>query len=232
VTEKSFLYEKRGAVAHLTVNRPAKRNAMNQEVYEGLRLAAEDLDADPSIRCAILSGAEGNFGAGKDMTWQVTSKVYQPTYDALQALKKPLIAAIDGHCIGASLHIALFHCDIRIATDRARLAEPAKRTDAVLSPDAMALPFASYMGLGDSLYFILTGKTLTAADALAMRLVNEVVPPEQLMERAEALAARVCLFEPQVAQAWKELLRRQQDDQRLKASEMQSLVFRAYGGNG
>ena len=219
--EKAVLYEKRGPIAFITFNRPKKINCMNGEVYALLQAAVEDFDQDPDLHCAIVSGAGGNFSSGGDFAWyreqrlkaQAEGKVWQydyPSHRAMARLRKPVIAAIDGHCMAAGLSFAVLFCDIRIATNRAILAFPVAQRGlgGTGNREGYGMPFTWYMGLGHVLYMMLTGEKLTADVALRMGLVNEVVTPEQLMDRAIELAARMSNGSAMILGAYKELYRK------------------------
>jgi enoyl-CoA hydratase/carnithine racemase len=197
--DKVVLFEKKGPIAYITLNRPEKINAMNGEMYDLLAEVVKEYTADDDLRCAIISGAGGNFSSGGDLKFfQETRRVagrYElydfPAYKALDHCPKPVIAAVDGYCLASGFNCAVFKCDIRIASERAVFGMPAVKR-ALPGGDSYPMPFTWHMTLGNALYMILTGKMLSAEEALRMGIVSEVVPHENLMDRATELATIVC----------------------------------------
>jgi enoyl-CoA hydratase/carnithine racemase len=207
--DKVVLYEKKGPIAYITLNRPEQINAMSQEVYDLLEEAVKDYTADNNLLCAIITGAGGNFSAGGDLKERVkrlhsTYGVF-PTYRAMEQCPKPFIAAVDGYCLASGFNCAVLFCDIRIASERAKFGVPVvKRGLSARYPN----PYTWHMSLGNVLYMVLTGKELNAKEALRMGLVSEVVPHKKLMERATELATMICEAAPKHVRAYKQFFRR------------------------
>jgi enoyl-CoA hydratase/carnithine racemase len=203
------LYEKKGPIAFFTFNRPEQMNAMSQEVYDLLEEAVKDYTADDGLFCGVISGAGGNFSAGGDLKERV-KKLHQsygifPTYRAMENCPKPFIAAVDGYCMASGFNCAVMFCDFRICTERAKFGVPVvKRGLTARYPNT----YTYQMSLGNVMYMVLTGKHLNAEEALRMGLVSEVVPHEQLMERATELATMVCEGAPKHVQAYKQYFKR------------------------
>ena len=207
--ENVVLYEKKGPVAFFTFNRPDQMNAMSQEVYDALEDAVKDYTADDSLFCGVLTGAGGNFSAGGDLKQRV-KKLHQsygvfPTYRTMENCPKPFIAAIDGYCLASGFNCAVMFCDFRICTERAKFGVPVvKRGLTARYPNT----YTYQMSLGNVMYMVLTGKHLNAEEALRMGLVSEVVPHEQLIERATELATMVAEGAPKHVQAYKQYFKR------------------------
>jgi len=194
--EKVVLFETDGPIAIITLNRPAKINAMNHVLYEELAEAGRRYINDDSLLCAIVTGAGGNFSSGGDLKfWEewYSNKNRRENYEfeglkVLEDCEKPLIAAVDGYCLASGLNLAVLYCDMVIATNRAVFSTPA-----VIRGLRMAypMPFTLHMTLGNAMYMFLTGMKLNAEQALRMGLVSEVVTPENLMTRAKELAKTI-----------------------------------------
>lgn len=234
-----LLYEKRDQIAYITFNRPEKVNAMNGEVYRLLEEAIEDYAADENLRCAIISGAGGNFSSGGDLNWfrqqrenaKAEGKRYNydfPAYRAMDRLRKPVIAAVDGYCLASGFNCALLFCDIRIASDRAQFGNPAvKRGLSGGGNDSTyAMPWLNYIGLGNALYMTLTAKFVDAQQALTFGIVSEVVPADQLMQRATEIAQMICENSPVHVQHNKEFLRRSAEVPGSFIFRLQHMVMR------
>lgn len=208
-----LLFEKRGPIAIITLNRPDKLNAMNGEVYEKLRAAVKEYANDDQLRCAIITGAGNNFSAGGDLKWFAQMREEHgedwdfdfPAYKEMDRCPKPIIAAVDGYCIASGLNLAVLFSDFRIASDRALFQIPVVKRP--LRPP-YPMPFTWHMSLGNLLYMFLTGKMITAEEALRMGFVSEVVPHKQLLERAIELATIISEGSPAHMSAHKQYFRR------------------------
>jgi len=211
--EKVVLFEKKGSIVYITLNRPEKINAMNGQMYDQLAEGVKEYTADDDLRCAIISGAGGNFSSGGDLKffqdWRKTKgpdvPYDYPAYKALDRCPKPVIAAVDGYCLASGFNCAVLFCDIRIASERAIFGIPAVQRALSLS---YPIPFTWHMSLGNALYLVLTGKMLTAEEAIRMGIVSEVVPHERLMERATELATTISEAAPMHVRCHKEFMRR------------------------
>jgi enoyl-CoA hydratase len=187
--------ERRGAATLVTIDRPARHNAVDGETAAALRAAFDAFAADDGARVLVLTGAgDAAFCAGADLKAIETLDADAPGgplgFTRL-ASPKPTIAAISGWCLAGGLELALW-CDLRIATETAVLGCPERRWGVPLI-DGGTQRLPRVIGTGRALDLILTGRHVAAAEALALGLVNEVVPPrrhvERALELAEALAA-------------------------------------------
>jgi enoyl-CoA hydratase len=208
------LIEKKGAIAIITINRPDKLNALSPDVRVGLAMALEQIRLDDDVRVAIITGAgEKAFIAGADIAeFKGKSGVegyhYIQTgdiYSAIERFPKPVIAMINGFCLGGGCELAMA-CDIRIASDKAKLGQP--ETNLGLIPGGggtQRLP--RLVGQGHAMRLIYTGDIIGAEEAGKIGLVDEIVPHDELAERTEALAGRIAEKSPASLQATKESVR-------------------------
>jgi enoyl-CoA hydratase/carnithine racemase len=204
MTDK-VLYEKRGPIAYVTLNRPDKLNAIDPDVNERLREIWTDFRDDDEIRLAILTGAgEKAFCAGADlssMVGQWTSAGPGLGRDALplgfaggitrglHRTRKPVIAALNGYVIGGGLELALA-CDIRVAVDHAMFGSFELRRG-MHPADGGIVRLVNICGAGVALELELTGEPIDAQRALQCNLVSKVVAPEDLMTTAEWYAEKI-----------------------------------------
>ncbi len=189
-------YERRGAAALITIDRPHRRNAVDGPTAEALLAAYRRFESDDGARVLIVTGAGGiSFCAGADlkatatMAGRLMSEEGPMGFTRL-ASPKPTIAAIEGFCLAGGLEIALW-CDLRIATESSRLGYPERRWGVPLI-DGGTQRLPRIVGMGRALDLILTGRIIDAGEALAMGLLTEVVPAgrhlDRALERAEGLA--------------------------------------------
>jgi enoyl-CoA hydratase len=201
-------FERDGHVAVITLNRPQKLNAVTPEMADAIVSAVGECNESDSIRCVILTGAgERAFCAGSDIRelddydtpWQFRNR---PDYcDAVRALLKPTIAAVNGYAFGGGLETAM-SCDIRIAADNAQFAAPEIKLGWV-GGGGMAAHLTHSIGASNAALMLLTGDPVSAERALAWGLVSEVVPQGDLMARARAIAAVIASRAPIAAETAK-----------------------------
>src|SRR5882672_3120506 len=196
---ENVLYEKKGAVAYVTLNRPKVLNALNRETWEDLRTAFEDAREDAEVRGVILTGAgEKAFIAGADIgeLAQITaveaerSSTYgQEVLDLVENLGKPVIAAVNGFALGGGCETAMA-CTIRIAADNAKFGQPEVKLGLIPGGGGtQRLP--RLVGRGRALQLILSGEMISAQEAWRIGLVNEVVPGAELITRAEVILKQI-----------------------------------------
>jgi len=198
-----ILYEPRGGVALITLNRPEKLNAWTQTMENEVIDAVETAAADPSIGCLVVTGAGRGFCAGADISgWDRglrgegsarPSKMLleggSPEVPHALTRGKPIVAAVNGVSVGVGLTMTL-SCDIRIASSEARFSARFVRVG--LTPECGSsryLPLVA--GLPNALYMTLTGRIIDAEEALRRGLVDRIVPPDQLMPEAFKLAEEI-----------------------------------------
>ena len=208
------LYEVRGRVAVITINRPDKRNALNTQVRAGLHAAFARAAADDAVRVLVLTGAgDKAFIAGADISeFEGRTPVDQwremghgPVFDVPERCPKPVIAAVNGFCLGGGMEISLA-CDIRIASSAAKFGQPEVNLGLIPGGGGtQRLP--RVVGMGAALRLILTGDMIDAAEALRLGLISEVTEPAQLMVRAMAIAETIASKSPVAVAAAKESTR-------------------------
>jgi enoyl-CoA hydratase/carnithine racemase len=205
-----------GPLAWLTLDRPSQRNALNEAMWRAMPGVAARIAADPAVRVLILRGAGGHFASGADigefpvvLANRDASLRYkhlcEQGIDALENLKTPVIALIEGYCIGAGLAIALA-CDLRLAAAGARFAAPPAKLGLVYSlKDTRRLIAA--VGASRAKAMLFTGAIVDASDALKFGLVDEVHPPEQAEGAARALATTIANLSSWSARGSKAIIR-------------------------
>lgn len=198
-TEQPLICTVSDGVATLTLNRPAARNALSAELKEALAEAVPRLVANTEVRAIVLTGAGGVFCAGGDLRamvqarpgmtiegWRARMADVHPWVRQLIELDRPLIAAVDGAAFGAGFSLALA-ADFVLATPSTRLCMSFMRVGLV--PDFGALyTLPRIVGVQRAKELMLSAREVAADEALRLGLVMEVLPPEQLMSRAMALA--------------------------------------------
>src|SRR5258705_8872879 len=199
LTLANVLYEKKGAIAYVTVNRSKVLNALNTPTWKDLRTAFEDARDDGAIRGVILTGAgDKAFIAGADISElahltaveaQRPSRFGQEVLDLVENLGKPVIAAINGFALGGGCETAMA-CTIRIASEKAKFGQPEVALG-LLPGGGGTQRLPRLVGKGRALQLILSGETISAQEAYRIGLVNEVVPAEQLIARAEAILQKI-----------------------------------------
>jgi enoyl-CoA hydratase/carnithine racemase len=196
---ENVLYEKKGAIAYVTLNRPKVLNALNNKTWEELRTAFEDARDDAEVRGVILTGA-GNkaFIAGADISElaklsgveaEGVSSYSQSVLNLIEGLGKPVIAAINGYALGGGCETAMA-CTIRIAVDSAKFGQPEVKLG-LLPGGGGTQRLPRLVGKGRALHLILTGEMITAQEAYRIGLVNEVVAPAIPIPRAEAILNQI-----------------------------------------
>ncbi len=196
---ESILYDKNGSIAYVTVNRPEVLNAVSRKTVAELTAAFEDAPSDQHVRGVIVTGTgDKAFIAGADIAEIARttplealflSREGQTFVNLIENLGKPVVAAVNGVALGGGCETALA-CTIRIASENARFGQPEIRLGLIPGwGGTQRLP--QLVGLGRAMQLILTGETISAAEALRIGLVNEVVPHAQLLTRAEAILAQI-----------------------------------------
>ena len=199
------LFAADGPVCLITLNRPAKRNAVHRPMAEALRAAFERFEADEGLRVAVLQGAGGHFCAGADLAAvgdpQLRNELDPegggsgPMGPTRMALSKPVVVAINGYAVAGGLELALL-ADLRVADADATLGVFCRRWGVPLI-DGGTVRLPRIVGMGRALDLILTGRAVDAAEALAMGLVNRIAPPGQALAAALVLARQIAAFPQQ-----------------------------------
>ncbi len=195
------LYELSGHVATITLNRPEVRNAFSPEMITLWRQFLEQARSDDQVRVIIVTGKGDIFCSGGDIrdmakgklrSWDMKNFVWDGVHRialTLEDLDKPVIAAINGAAMGAGLDMALM-CDLRVCSDRARLAE-SYILMGLVPGDGGAYFLPRLVGVAKALELFLTGDILTPEEALKLGIVNRVVPHDRLLEETRQLAEKI-----------------------------------------
>jgi enoyl-CoA hydratase len=193
----NLLLAREGPVALVTINRPQVLNALDRQTIAELDRAIDTLRQDPDVRSVIVTGSGGKaFAAGADISElasltpaqaQEHALLGQRVFGAIERMGKPVIAAINGFALGGGCELAMA-CTLRMAADTARLGQP--EVNLGIPPGfAGTQRLSRLVGRGVALDLLLTGRHVTADEALRIGLVNRVVPAEELMTAARALAS-------------------------------------------
>ena len=202
---KLLLDEPAEAVARLTLNNPEKRNPLDHEVLDALAEALPSLDRGIEVRCVVITGAGRAFSAGYDIggipedsfSEDAEALVAHPFHAAMEALSAhpyPVVAAINGHCLGGGLELAV-RCDLRLCAVSAKLGMPPAKLGLIYSHTGLER-FIDVIGVAQTKQLFLTGRNLDAARAERIGLVNEVVADEGVAEAALALASEIAANAP------------------------------------
>ncbi|MGH3168087.1 MAG: enoyl-CoA hydratase/isomerase family protein [Trebonia sp.] len=200
-----------GHVAIVTLDRPAKLNALTGGMTAQLAAHVAAVNADDTVRAVVLTGTGRAFCAGSDIAgldeyatpWEFGLR--EDYGDLLRGLRKPVIAAVNGHALGGGLELALA-CDIRVAAENATFAAPEIKLGWIGGSGQSAL-LAHSVGPSNAAMMLLTGDPVDAATALRWGLVSEVVPARELVPRATELAGVIASRAPVAAQTAKLNLR-------------------------
>ena len=213
-TERVILKNIAGHVATLTINRPDKLNALNIATRSRMVEELNDLAANDDVRVVIVTGAgEKSFVAGADIAeFEGRSPVDQfrvmtdsSMFLAVDEFPKPIIAAINGFCLGGGCELALA-CDIRIASEKAKLGQPEINLG-LLPGGGGTQRLPRLVGMGAALKMLYTGDFIRADEAYRIGLVDEVVPPDQLQARAKELADTIASKSPVALRLIKQAVR-------------------------
>jgi enoyl-CoA hydratase/carnithine racemase len=223
MSESFVRYEQSGRIVTLTLNRPDSRNALASHAdCASLVEALQAANADPSVSVLILTGAGSAFSAGGDLkamkarsgigplatpadTRANYKKGVQRVALALAELEIGTVAAMNGHAIGLGLDLACL-CDVRVCAENAKLASSFVKMG-IVPGDGGAWILPRVIGYARAAEMILTGDTITAAEGLAMGLVNKVVAADQVMDAARTMADRIAVNPPRSVRLAKRLLR-------------------------
>jgi enoyl-CoA hydratase/carnithine racemase len=203
-TLANVLYEKKGEIAYVTVNRPKVLNALNTPTWKDLRTAFENAREDVTVRGVILTGAgDRAFIAGADIgelahataiDAERSSRFGQQVLDLIENLGKPVVAAINGFALGGGCETAMA-CTIRIAADTAKFGQP-EVTLGLVPGGGGTQRLPRLVGKGRALQLILSGDIISAPEAYRIGLVNEIVSAAELIPRAEAILKKIAANAP------------------------------------
>ncbi|MDQ6787346.1 MAG: enoyl-CoA hydratase-related protein [Acidobacteriota bacterium] len=211
---ETLLIEKRESVAIFTVNRPDKLNSLNSKVHAEGIAALDELRTDDSVRVLVITGAgEKSFIAGADIgefvgkTSVSERNIFQDRtlFNSLDTFPKPVIAMINGFCLGGGCELALA-CDLRVASEKARFGQPEINLG-IIPGGGGTQRLTRLIGEGKAMEMILTGDMIDAQTALKLGLVNDIFPVEELKEKTFALAEKIAEKSPIALQMAKEAVK-------------------------
>jgi len=211
-TFENVLYEVRGPLALITLNRPSKRNAISLGTLEELHQAVTLAEHDDAVRVLAFTGAgDKAFASGSDLAEvehrdlkKALEPIVQGLAERLERLPKPTIAAINGLCYGGGLEVAL-GCDVRVASETAAFATPEGKLGIIPGGGAtQRLP--RIVGRGWGMHMLLMGEPIDAQQALAIGLVTKLTAPEALLDEVQAMAEHLATFAPFVPRFMKAMV--------------------------
>ena len=231
-TDDLVIIEIKDRVGLLRLNRPQVLNAVNFQLLDTLMSALLELDEDPQIGALVITGSERGFAAGADIQEMASASAIEmflrdriAQFDRIRQVKKPVIAAVSGYCLGGGNELAM-SCDMIIASETARFGQP-EITIGVIPGAGGTQRLPRRVGKALAMEMILNNRTLTAQEALQYGLINRVVPVENYLGEALRLAAEIAARAPLAVRLAKEAIL-QADDTYLSAglaSERQAFYF-------
>jgi enoyl-CoA hydratase/carnithine racemase len=229
----NVLYEKKDAIAYVTVNRPKVLNALSAPTWKDLRTAFEDARDDATVLGVILTGAgDKAFIAGADISElahataieaEHSSRFGQSVLDLIENLGKPVIAAINGFALGGGCETAMA-CTIRIAVDSAKFGQPEVKLG-LLPGGGGTQRLPRLVGKGRALQLILSGEMISAQEAYRIGLVNEVVPAANLIGRAEQILKQIASNAPVSVRLSLEAVNRGMDTSQSEGFALEASYF-------
>lgn len=220
------------SIATVTLSRPKALNALNTQFFKEMDSMVAELGKRDDVKLMVITGEGKAFAAGADIAEMVDmtqaqgsefSSTGQNTFRSLEQFEKPVIAAVNGFCLGGGLELAM-GCDFRIASSKARFGQP--EVNLGLTPGyAGTQRLPRLIGAGNALYLLLTAEMITAQEALIMGLVQKVVEPEELMPTVLKLAKAIAGKGPQAVRKVKKCVRRGLETDFEKGSAIESEEF-------
>lgn len=210
---QTIFLQQEASIARLTLNRPKALNAINGVMLQETRVALSEIEASPAIRVLVIASAsERAFSAGIDVAYvkdldawgaRRIGQELHATFGAIRTLEKPVIAQIDGLCLGAGLELAI-SCDLLIASDRSQFGLPNIKRGIPAIVEAAILPQA--IGIVNTRELAFSGRNWDAAKAERRGLVNAVVPAAELAAEVDRWAAELAVFSPRALAAQKDII--------------------------
>ncbi|WP_077002886.1 enoyl-CoA hydratase/isomerase family protein [Variovorax sp. KK3] len=204
-------------IATLTLNRPDKMNAFDDAILLEMQHALDAVEADESVRALIITGTGRAFSAGFDLSpretpfksvrdWRDHAKLGNDTWQRIWRSRLPVIAAVNGYCLGGGCELSMV-CDITLAADDAEFGEPEIQFQS--APPLAVMPWV--LGMKKTKELMLTGDRIGADEAVRIGLANRVVPAPALMDEARQLALRFAMIAPPAMQLNKQCINRAYD---------------------
>lgn len=214
---KGIIYTKEQGIARITINRPEARNALNTTVRQEIRDAIKDIEEDKEVKVAIVTGAgDKAFISGADIAdlkemncvgiEEHASTLGQQLYTDIENLRVPIIARINGFCLGGGCELAMA-CDIRVASENAKFGQPEVNIG-IFPGGGGTQRLPRLVGWGRAKELIYTGRIIDAAEAERIGLVDKVVPQDRLEETVNQLAATIASKSPLIISLVKKVINR------------------------
>jgi enoyl-CoA hydratase/carnithine racemase len=221
------------AVARLTISNPERRNALDHEILEALAEVMPGLDRGIEIRCVVITGAGEVFSAGYDIAGipeetfatdaeALVAHPFQAAMEAVSAHPYPVLAAINGHCLGGGLELAI-RCDLRLCAMGAKLGMPPAKLGLIYGHTGLA-SFIDVVGLARTKELFLTGRNLSAPRAMAIGLVHDTVLDQELDATALEWASEVAANAPLSLRGNKHAIETINSYARLTAEQERELI--------
>ncbi len=209
----NLIVSRQGRVGIAQLNRPQALNALNGELMDDLVGALQAIDADESIGCIVVTGSEKAFAAGADIKQMAGATVVDMMgspfigyWDAVQQVSKPIVAAVSGYCLGGGCELAMI-CDLIVASDTAQFGQP--EINLGIIPGAGGTQrLTRAVGKAVAMDMILTGRRISAQEALHFGLVSRVFPSASFLDDSFALAAEIADKAPVALRVAKEAVNR------------------------
>ncbi|MBI3040702.1 MAG: enoyl-CoA hydratase [Chloroflexi bacterium] len=234
---EGLLLEKKDGIATITLNVPEKLNALTEKIRMNLPLVIGEIAKDDDVRVVIVTGAGRGFCSGADVTAMTDrERPGEPAevsrYARVQGagwpvekpgfpdLNKPVIAAINGPCVGGGLSLAM-SCDIRIASETARFSV-AQVTRGLVPDWSMSYFLPTIIGISRALEMMFTAELISAAEAERLGIVSRVVPPDNLMKAAQELAVKIAQQPPLSVQLTKKIVLRRIFDELTRQLDLEA----------
>ena len=229
---ETLLVETRGAVRLVTLNRPQALNALNGQLVAELNRVLDDVEADATIGCTVITGSPKAFAAGADIK-EMQGKSYPDTYlddfitswDRVAGRRKPIIAAVAGFALGGGCELAMM-CDFIIAADTAKFGQPEIRLG-VMPGAGGTQRLTRFVGKSKAMEMCLTGRMMDAQEADRCGLVSRVVPADQLVEEAVKTAQAIAEMSMPIVMMTKESVNRAYETTLAEGIRFERRVFHA-----
>ena len=221
------------AVARLTISNPERRNALDHDILDAIAETMPELDRGIEVRCVIVTGAGNVFSAGYDIAdipdesfaADAEALVAHPFHAAMEAITAhpyPVLAAINGHCLGGGLELAV-RCDLRLSVMGAKLGMPPAKLGLIYGHTGLQ-KFIDVIGVARTKELFLTGRNLSAPRAMAVGLIHDTVPEGELPDTALGLASEIAANAPLSMRGNKRAIETLNSYPRLSAEQERELI--------
>ena len=214
---ETLLLERHGPVLLIRLNRPEALNALNLNLMQDLSQTLTEADADPEIRCIVLTGSEKAFAAGADVREMAQKSyaeafaqdIFGPQAAAIARIRKPIIAAVSGYCLGGGCELAML-CDFILCADTAKFGQPEVNLG-IIAGMGGTQRLTRTVGKAKAMEMNLTGRTMDAAEAERAGLVSRIIPAADLIAEALKVAQTIAQKSALAVMAAKESVNRAQE---------------------